>query len=483
MAAAKVTRTLLSTPPEGSRLASSLERGYFAKTFNNFHPIGRGGFGRVVKAWHAIDKQWYAVKLIPLKLRPSETVDDSGKGWCGGDIFNQLVGLRSPSLLRYHRRWTELEEDVFDDSDLNGNEAKAIGDENCDFTMNSKNLYSDTAGTMDFEFVRTERGLLAGSLDTADDKSESLESNMEEIDAQHSERKAYRVVLAIQMECFDGVTLDEWIEKPGIRQGLLAGNFEGALNLFKQLMTGLTELHEKGIVHRDVKPNNVMISKANGRLKIIDLGSSCRVKTDSSPKGSPKPRMLVPPEGNFELVEIGTAGYAPPEQCTIKTHNGGLASPPPSTSGNGAVREADVFSAAIVLIELLLAVVKDGPAWNTGMERATAIEALRAGHGVLETLPAELRTLLGSPMQGWLRQLMVRMLAWDGHVRPSSQEVLSQLQANFFVKERHNPYIGALRHSSPRLCALTEPPSTVQNPYVGFFLDHAPRPFESVVAA
>jgi hypothetical protein len=37
---------------------------------------------------------------------------------------------------------------------------------------------------------------------------------MEEIDAQHSERKAYRVVLAIQMECFDGVTLDEWIEKP-----------------------------------------------------------------------------------------------------------------------------------------------------------------------------------------------------------------------------------------------------------------------------
>lgn len=487
---AKVMKTSsLRTPPEGSRLASSLERGYFSRTFKHCEPIGRGGFGRVVKAWHSIDKQWYAVKLIPLELRSSETVDDSDKGWCGEDIFNQLVGLRSPSLLRYYRRWTELAEDVFDDTVVARSEddanPKREGAESCDFSMNSKSRrYVDD--TMDFDFVHVQSNLesevgfewLAGSPDTVEDNSSSM--GTEEFDPQYLQRrKAHRVVLIIQMEYFDGVTLDEWIAEPSIRQGLLAGNFEGAIGLFKQLMMGLATLHEKGIVHRDVKPNNVMISRASGQIKIIDLGSACRVSREASPKSSPKP----PPEGNLELVEIGTAGYAPPEQCIIKPPHGGPASPRTPTSSGGAVPEADVFSAGIVLIELLMAVQKNGPAWNTGMERAMAIEALRAGQGELEALPAALRPLLGGPMKGWLRQLMVRMLAWDGQVRVSSQEVLNQLHANFFVKERHNPYIGALRHSSPRLCAFAEPPSTVQNPYVGFFLEHAPRSFEAIVSA
>jgi serine/threonine protein kinase len=327
---------------------------------------------------------------------------------------------------------------------------------------------------------------LAGYPDTEDVTSDSNQSR-EDFDPER--HKTYRVVLAIQMENFDGVTLDEWIAEPSIRQGLTLGNFEGALGLFKQLMGGLALLHQKGIVHRDVKPNNVMISRANGQIKIIDLGTACRVTTELSPNQGPK----LPPEGTLDsLVEIGTAGYAPPEQCTRRAHRGGPASPrnsspsSPHSKCRDAVPEADVFSAGIVLIEMLMAVVKDAPAWNTGMERATAIEALRAGHGELAALPTELRPILGTPTYGWLRQLMVRMLAWDGHIRPSSQEVLGHLHAKFFCKEKTNPFVGTLRRSSPNLCAMADPvpfDPPWQNPYVGFFLDHAPRPCEHVVAA
>merc|ERR1711957_86816 len=67
------------------------------------------------------------------------------------------------------------------------------------------------------------------------------------------------------------------------------------------------------------------------------------------------------------------------------------------------------LSAGIVLIELLMATVRNGPAWHTSMERAAALRALRRGIG--GTLPDDLSK---NPLvEGWLRRLLTRMLAWD----------------------------------------------------------------------
>jgi serine/threonine protein kinase len=63
------------------------------------------------------------------------------------------------------------------------------------------------------------------------------------------------------------------------------------------LVTGLNHVHKNGIVHRDMKPENILIDEKNNTLKIIDFGLS---KIDTP--GSKGPSMLV-----------GTPFYMAPE--------------------------------------------------------------------------------------------------------------------------------------------------------------------------
>ncbi len=70
------------------------------------------------------------------------------------------------------------------------------------------------------------------------------------------------------------------------------------LLIFKMVADGLNGMHEKGFVHCDIKPNNIIIDD-KGKIKIIDLGQSCRI-------GTVKPRIQ------------GTPDYIAPEQVKRK---------------------------------------------------------------------------------------------------------------------------------------------------------------------
>ncbi len=94
--------------------------------------------------------------------------------------------------------------------------------------------------------------------------------------------------LYLVMEFVDGVALDEYRPR----------TFVEAVDLFKQTASALAQMHERGIVHADMKPHNVMVctDMSDHKLaKIIDLGQSCKV-------GTVKPRIQ------------GTPDYIAPEQ-------------------------------------------------------------------------------------------------------------------------------------------------------------------------
>jgi serine/threonine protein kinase len=482
---------------DGSRLAMSLERGRFSQSFESWEVIGSGGFGKVLKAWHIDDKKWYAVKLITVNLRADQTLDEGcDLQGCSAELFAVLKSLRSTSVIRYFHRWAELPEDISDNIVPEEHKTTSMDNELDSFVLpDAYDSSVDSAWGFKWLAESTDEGHGNRSRDLSPLKADTS-------------RKMCRVVLAIQMEFCEGVNLDKYMMQPHLHQGsALASSLEGTLGIFKQLMHGLAEMHRMGIVHRDIKPENVMVS-SSGQLKIIDLDLARWAV-------GPQQRVIESAAlwRGFDcesLTEVGTPGYAPPEQCTIKANisptgvkaNSSPFSSPATTASlptdslpgtsNGTPSsspttmrprmapcvESDVFSAAVVLVELLMAVVKKGAAWNTAMERAAAIQALTAGQGDLAALPKEVRRLFGMGTCGWLRQLMFRMLAWDAHVRPSSEEVLSELQTRLNSKDRQNPYVGVLRGSSPQLSAMGDHPMNAQNPYIGFFLDHAPRPLE-----
>ena len=115
----------------------------------------------------------------------------------------------------------------------------------------------------------------------------------------------------IVMELVEGQTLTE--KKSSI-------SFKQAIDIGIQLSEGLAAAHEKGIVHRDIKPDNIMIRK-DGIAQIMDFGlAKLRGVSRLTKEGS----------------TVGTAGYMSPEQV----------------QGQDVDHRADIFSLGVLLYEL-----------------------------------------------------------------------------------------------------------------------------------
>lgn len=116
-------------------------------------------------------------------------------------------------------------------------------------------------------------------------------------------------------EFINGVTLRDFIRLHGLP------DHKNLCQIGCDICDALSEPHALGIIHRDINPDNIMISN-DGVLKIIDFGIARTLK-----RGSPQDTAL-----------LGTPGYAPPEQF-------GFAQTDART---------DIYSVGIVISELLL---------------------------------------------------------------------------------------------------------------------------------
>ena len=95
------------------------------------------------------------------------------------------------------------------------------------------------------------------------------------------------------------LVLEEFISGTTIADILLNGLYseKGVKSVVKSVCDALSVLHSYGIVHRDVKPENIMITD-DGTVKLIDFDASRLYKNGQSK----------------DTIIIGTAGYAAPEQ-------------------------------------------------------------------------------------------------------------------------------------------------------------------------
>ena len=82
--------------------------------------------------------------------------------------------------------------------------------------------------------------------------------------------------------------------------------------MLKQLVSGLEAAHEKGVIHRDLKPPNIKISE-DGNLKILDFGLAKAFSADETP-GNEMSQSPTLTRGTATGAIMGTAAYMSPEQ-------------------------------------------------------------------------------------------------------------------------------------------------------------------------
>ena len=118
----------------------------------------------------------------------------------------------------------------------------------------------------------------------------------------------------IVMELIDGITLKQYMQKKGIL------NWRESLHFVSQIVKALSHAHSRGIIHRDIKPHNIMILR-DGSVKVADFGIA----------------RFASKQNTLTQEALGSVHYISPEQA----------------KGSHIDNRSDLYSVGVVLYEML----------------------------------------------------------------------------------------------------------------------------------
>lgn len=120
----------------------------------------------------------------------------------------------------------------------------------------------------------------------------------------------------IVMELIDGITLKQYMQRKGNKL-----NWREALHFITQIVKALGHAHSRGIIHRDIKPHNIMVLR-DGSVKVTDFGIARLVSANHS---------------TLTQEALGSVHYISPEQAR----------------GSKVDSRSDLYSAGVVLYEMV----------------------------------------------------------------------------------------------------------------------------------
>ncbi|MBE6682110.1 MAG: PASTA domain-containing protein [Ruminococcaceae bacterium] len=191
----------------------------------------------------------------------------------------------------------------------------------------------------------------------------------------------------IVMEFVDGITLKDYIDKVG------ALSWKEAVHYVRQILLALSHAHEKGIVHRDIKPQNIMLLR-DGTVKVTDFGIA-----------------KTPTSESLTMTDkaIGTVNYISPEQA----------------SGGKVDEKSDLYSVGVMLYEML-----------TGTLPFTAESPVAVAMMQVSEEPKSPREI-NSQIPVGLEQIIIKSMSKDPAARFSSAASMEKA-LEFFV---NNPAV------------------------------------------
>ena len=173
----------------------------------------------------------------------------------------------------------------------------------------------------------------------------------------------------IVMELVDGISLKQYMEKKGVL------NWKETLHFSMQIAKALEHAHSRGIVHRDIKPHNVMVLK-NGSVKVTDFGIA-----------------RIMSKGNTLTKEaLGSVHYISPEQA----------------KGSRVDNRSDLYSLGVVMYEMMTG----RPPYDGESPVAVAIQHINGG--------APMPSTLNPNIPGGLEQIIMKAMAHEPNDRYES---------------------------------------------------------------
>jgi tetratricopeptide (TPR) repeat protein/predicted Ser/Thr protein kinase len=168
------------------------------------------------------------------------------------------------------------------------------------------------------------------------------------------------------MEYVEGEDLKRFCERRGL-------GVNQKLALVEQLAEAVQHAHQKGVVHRDLKPGNILVD-AQGRAKILDFGVARLVERDATRPDATEAGQLV-----------GTLGYMSPEQVL----------------GSGVDTRSDVYALGVILHELLAGALPLDLASRTLPEvaRAMSEEEPRRLGSINRSLAGDIETIVRKALE------------------------------------------------------------------------------------
>ena len=192
---------------------------------------------------------------------------------------------------------------------------------------------------------------------------------------------------SIVMEYIDGVTLKDYIDQQKIIR------WKEAVHFTVQILRALQHAHDKGIVHRDIKPQNIMLLQ-DGTIKVMDFGIARFARSQMA---------------TITDKAIGSVHYISPEQAR----------------GEKTDEKTDLYSVGVMLFEML-----------TGKLPFTADSAVSVAIQQIQSKPKRPRELNPSIPEG-LEQITMKAMQKDPTKRyQSAAEMLRDID-----EFKHNPSI------------------------------------------
>ena len=173
----------------------------------------------------------------------------------------------------------------------------------------------------------------------------------------------------IVMELIDGISLKQYMETKGVL------NWKETLHFGIQIAKALEHAHSRGIVHRDIKPHNVMVLK-NGSVKVTDFGIA----------------RMMSKSNTLTKEALGSVHYISPEQA----------------KGGRVDSRSDIYSLGVVMYEMM----SGRPPYDGDSPVAVAIQHINGG--------AVMPSTLNPNIPGGLEQIIMKAMAHEIEDRYSS---------------------------------------------------------------